>query len=201
MCRELLGAILSNRDRQRNKCLRWFQDTVCRDLGDDPTPERLQQYMRGYIMLIIGGFLFPDASNSRLHLSRCVEGYILSKGTLGGCASLLLSWAYYCIHACRPQGDFDEVRFPLVERWRGLYMARDSLDARIRMSRMILNGNNHRGVEWTPYDDPEFQGIVPGDVTASHPTWGLVCLLLCFVIIKWHQVVFSVFRVRYKQDR
>ncbi|MED6168737.1 hypothetical protein PIB30_014426, partial [Stylosanthes scabra] len=43
-------------------------------------------------------------------------------------------------------------------------------------------------VVWTPYEDPFMRAVVPGDVVASHEWWGIVCLLLCFSIIEWHQV-------------
>ncbi|MED6108229.1 hypothetical protein PIB30_021685 [Stylosanthes scabra] len=81
---------------------------------------------------------------------------------LGGCATLLLSWAYYRIGLCRPQGDYDELRFPLIEGWRGYVVGTDSLGPRVRMWRMCLNGVEHEGA--------------------------LVRPLLCFAIIEWHQV-------------
>ncbi|MED6139935.1 hypothetical protein PIB30_088513 [Stylosanthes scabra] len=99
---------------------------------------------------------------------------------LGGYASLLLSWAYHRIHACRPHGNFDEMRS------RGFRQPRDSFGPRVRMWQMILNRIDHRGVEWTPYDALAVQAIVPGEVAASHPYWGLVCLFLCFAIVEWH---------------
>ncbi|MED6222759.1 hypothetical protein PIB30_067491 [Stylosanthes scabra] len=93
------------------------------------------------------------------------QGVNFEQRNLGGCASLLLSWAYHRIHACRPQGNFDETRFPLVERSRGFRMPRDPLGPRVWG--MILNGIDHRGisvsVEWTPYDAPAVQAIVPGE--------------------------------------
>ncbi|MED6207229.1 hypothetical protein PIB30_033823 [Stylosanthes scabra] len=73
---------------------------------------------------------------------------------LGGCATLLLSWAYYRIDVCRPQGDYDELRFPLIERWMGYEVGMDSLGPRVRMWRMYLNGVDHAMVNWTPYADP-----------------------------------------------
>ncbi|MED6223189.1 hypothetical protein PIB30_071548 [Stylosanthes scabra] len=109
-------------------------------------------------------------------ISRCVEGYISSRGTLAAVP------IYYCrghIIVSMPvilRGDFDEQRFPLLKNhwWRGLRMARDSLGPRVRMWRMVLNGINHRAVEWTPYDYPVLQAIVPSDFAASHPFWGLL---------------------------
>ncbi|RYQ85238.1 hypothetical protein Ahy_B10g104740 isoform A [Arachis hypogaea] len=48
--------------------LTWFHNTVCRELEQDTTEECLVRYTRGYIMHLIGGFLFPDASDSREHI-------------------------------------------------------------------------------------------------------------------------------------
>ncbi|MED6184339.1 hypothetical protein PIB30_046495 [Stylosanthes scabra] len=76
---------------------------------------------------------------------------------LGECATLLLSWAYYRIGVCRPQGDFDELRFPLIERWRGYVVGTDSLGPRVRMWRIYLNGVDHTGVNWTSYADPNLE--------------------------------------------
>ncbi|MED6179985.1 hypothetical protein PIB30_006102 [Stylosanthes scabra] len=80
------------------------------------------------------------------------RGVNFKQKNLGGCASLLLSWAYHRIHACRPHGNFDEMRFPLVERWRGFRQPRDSFGPRVRMWRMILNNVDHQGGkdEWYP---------------------------------------------------
>ncbi|MED6132436.1 hypothetical protein PIB30_019035 [Stylosanthes scabra] len=102
------------------------------------------------------------------------RGVHYEQKNLGRCASLLRLRAYHHIHIYHPQGEFAELRFPLVERWMGLYMARDSLGPRVQMWRMVLNGIHHR------------EGIVPSDVSASHPSWRLVCLLLCFAIVEWH---------------
>ncbi|MED6221059.1 hypothetical protein PIB30_050849 [Stylosanthes scabra] len=71
MCLDLLGVIPTERNRQRdnwNVHSTWLHETVCGVLEDNSTPERLLQYMRGYIMQIIGVFLFRDASDSRVHL-------------------------------------------------------------------------------------------------------------------------------------
>ncbi|RYR23843.1 hypothetical protein Ahy_B02g057340 [Arachis hypogaea] len=48
--------------------LTWFHNTVCGELEQDATEERLMRYTRGYIMQLIGGILFPIASDSRVHI-------------------------------------------------------------------------------------------------------------------------------------
>ncbi|RYR35947.1 hypothetical protein Ahy_A10g051029 isoform B [Arachis hypogaea] len=48
--------------------LTWFHNTVCRELEQDATEERLLRYTRGYIMQLIGDILFSYASDSRVHI-------------------------------------------------------------------------------------------------------------------------------------
>ncbi|MED6106660.1 hypothetical protein PIB30_006285 [Stylosanthes scabra] len=72
LCQQLLGAVSGENDRQaegkRVVNITWFRDRIYQGLGDDATEERLMQYTRGYIMQIIGGMLFPDGSDSRVHM-------------------------------------------------------------------------------------------------------------------------------------
>ncbi|MED6128883.1 hypothetical protein PIB30_102425, partial [Stylosanthes scabra] len=139
MCLELLGAIPTERDRQRDKWnahLTWLHETVCGVLGDYPTPERLLN------LDACDRLSWRSAVLAYLYQQMC-RGVHFEQRNLGGCASLLLSWAYDRIHACRPQGDFDEPRFLLVERWRGLHMAHDLFAPRVRIWRMVLNDINH----------------------------------------------------------
>ncbi|XP_057760879.1 protein MAIN-LIKE 2-like [Arachis stenosperma] len=48
--------------------LTWFCNMVCGELEQDASEERLMRYTKGYIMQLIGGILFPDASDSRVHI-------------------------------------------------------------------------------------------------------------------------------------
>ncbi|MED6197945.1 hypothetical protein PIB30_061606 [Stylosanthes scabra] len=72
LCQQLLGAVPGENDRQAAGKwvvnMTWFRDRVCQGVGEDATEERLMQYTRGYIMQMIGGMLFPDASDSRVHM-------------------------------------------------------------------------------------------------------------------------------------
>ncbi|MED6187966.1 hypothetical protein PIB30_081454 [Stylosanthes scabra] len=57
---------------------------------------------------------------------------------LVGCMTLLLSWAYHRIPACRPVG-FEQRHFPVAERWIGYEPPRDREETRLRDWRRILN--------------------------------------------------------------
>ncbi|MED6212197.1 hypothetical protein PIB30_080882, partial [Stylosanthes scabra] len=43
-------------------------------------------------------------------------------------------------------------------------------------------------VVWTPYADPLLQPLIPPWLAQSIGTWHVVCPLLCFSIVEWHQV-------------
>ncbi|XP_057744160.1 serine/threonine-protein phosphatase 7 long form homolog [Arachis stenosperma] len=214
ICQQLLGAVPGPADRQKwNINLSWFRETVCGNLEEEATPERLLQYTRGYIRQLIGGFLFPDQSNTRVHLrwlplledlDQCGQlswgsavlaflyrmlcrGTCYTQHNMRGCMSLLLSWAYHRIPSCRPQG-FDQRRFPLVERWVGYEQRNDSEEFRLRWWRRLLNNLDIHNVEWTPYADPDIQHILPPIVFEGEESWNAVCPLLCFSIVEWHQV-------------
>ncbi|RYR00028.1 hypothetical protein Ahy_B07g088077 [Arachis hypogaea] len=45
-----------------------LHNIVCEQLEEHPTEERLLHYTRGYIIQIIGGISFLDASDSRVHM-------------------------------------------------------------------------------------------------------------------------------------
>ncbi|RYR01477.1 hypothetical protein Ahy_B06g080349 [Arachis hypogaea] len=103
---------------------------------------------------------------------------------LGGYVSLLLSWAYHRIPLLRPDG-FDTRRFPLVERWVQYRPDNARDERRLRHYRCILNGI---GMLYTPYADPQLQGIVLHAFAESDHTAAVVWPLLCFAIVEWHQV-------------
>ncbi|MED6172125.1 hypothetical protein PIB30_047142 [Stylosanthes scabra] len=67
---------------------------------------------------------------------------------------------------CQLDG-FEQRKFPLVERWAGYSMSRDSKEPRVRTWRWILNSVGTHDVKWTPYADPELQNLVPSFVTES----------------------------------
>ncbi|XP_016185808.1 protein MAIN-LIKE 1-like [Arachis ipaensis] len=138
LCQQLLGVVPSPEDRQSQTKwtvkFTWFHNTVCGELEQDATEERLLQYMSRYIMQVIDGILFPDASNSRMcHATE------YSQYNLGGCVNLLLSWAYHHIPLLRLDG-FETRRFPLVKRWIEYHPDNAKGENRLRHYRLTLNG-------------------------------------------------------------
>ncbi|RYR19327.1 hypothetical protein Ahy_B03g064087 [Arachis hypogaea] len=84
---------------------------------------------------------------------------------LGGCVSLLLSWAYHRVSLLRPDG-FETRRFLLVERG----------ENKLRHYKRMLNGI---GILYS---------VVPPGIAEAKASAAAVCSLLCFAIVKWHQV-------------
>ncbi|QHO08226.1 uncharacterized protein DS421_14g470710 [Arachis hypogaea] len=140
----LLGVVPGPDDRQSHTKwtvkLTWFQNT-----------ERLMRYTRGYIMQLIGGMLFPDASDSQVHIR-----WLPLLEDLKMCGRL--SWGRRCWLGC-------------IARCAGPWSMASAI-----------------WVEWTPYADPQLIGLVPPAIAKAELSLTVVCPLLCFAIVEWHQV-------------
>ncbi|QHN83055.1 uncharacterized protein DS421_20g701280 [Arachis hypogaea] len=77
---------------------------VCGELEQDATKERLLRYMRRYIMQVIGGILFPDASDSRVHIRwlPLLEDFDRCGGLSWG--SAVLAWLYHQMYRATEHG-------------------------------------------------------------------------------------------------
>ncbi|KAL4276429.1 hypothetical protein AHAS_Ahas20G0206300 [Arachis hypogaea] len=149
-CQEVLGVVLGANDRQSQTKwtvkLTWFLNTICGELEQDATEERLLRYTRGYIMQLIGVFY------SQMHL------------TLGCTSGGSPCWKTSMhVVGCRRDRLY----------WLGC-------TARCAAPRSM--------VEWTPYADPQLEGLVPHEIAEVDHTAAVVCPLLYFSIIEWHQV-------------
>ncbi|MED6188215.1 hypothetical protein PIB30_083960 [Stylosanthes scabra] len=138
------------------------------------------QYTRGYIMQMID---VVGLGCTGLLVLADVLGNIVGQRNLGGCMTLLLSWAYHRIPACRPVG-FEQRHFPVVERWIGYEPPRNREETRLRGWRWILNRLGITDVVWTPYADPLLQPVIPPWLVQSIGTWHVACPLLCFPIVE-----------------
>ncbi|QHO06374.1 uncharacterized protein DS421_14g454110 [Arachis hypogaea] len=156
-------------------------EEICEQLlGVVPSPDDRQSQTK---WTLIGGILFSDASDSRVHIR-----WLPLLKDLERCGRL--SWgsaAYHRILLIRSNG-FDTRRFPLLER-RVQYRPDNATgESRLRHYRRILNGIGMLNVEWTPYADPQLIGIVPPVIAEAEASWAVVCPLFCFAIVEWHQV-------------
>ncbi|XP_015973564.1 protein MAIN-LIKE 1-like [Arachis duranensis] len=185
-CEQLLGVVLDPDDRQsqtrRTVKLTWFQNIVCGEFEQDATEERLMRYKRGYIMQLIGGMLFSDASDSRVHIRWLPLLEDLETCGRLSCGSAVLAWLYR--QMCRAT-EHDQRN---LGRWVQDRPDNDRGEGRLRRYKRTLNGIGMLNVEWTPYADPQLIGLAPSTIAEAEASSVVVCPLLCFVIVEWHQV-------------
>ncbi|KAK5818453.1 hypothetical protein PVK06_023390 [Gossypium arboreum] len=139
VCYELLGAIPDNINGGRIE-MGWLRDTFL-EPNDDSTELEKIRYARAYILQIIGGYLMPDLSRNHVHLRWLLKlvdfraasefswgSAVLAtlyremcgatrsnKAKIGGCLSLLQSWARFRFLFLRPRVDHPYT-FPLITR-------------------------------------------------------------------------------------
>ncbi|KAG8489180.1 hypothetical protein CXB51_017233 [Gossypium anomalum] len=140
LCSDLLGAILDNIYGG------WIEMSCLRDTfpepGNDSTEVERIRYARVYILEMIGGYLVPDLSRNLVHLRWLLKlvdfraagelswGSVMlatlyremcgvtppNKAKIGGCLSVLQSWARFCFPFLRPRMNHPYT-FPLITRW------------------------------------------------------------------------------------
>ncbi|QHN99081.1 uncharacterized protein DS421_13g394800 [Arachis hypogaea] len=159
--------------------LTWFHNTVCGELEQDATEERLMRYTRGYIMQLIGGILFPDASDSQVHIR-----WLPLLEDLDACGRLswgsaVLAWLYRQMCWATEHGQ---------RNLRGCVSLMLSLGLPPWVQYRPDNATGEAQVEWTPYADPQLFGLVPPAIAEADASAAVVCPLLYFAIVEWHQM-------------
>ncbi|KAL4288376.1 hypothetical protein AHAS_Ahas19G0280000 [Arachis hypogaea] len=133
-------------------------------------------------MQLIGGILFPDASDSRVHIR-----WLPLLEDLDACGRLswgsaVLAWLYR--QMCRAMEHGQRNLGGCVQ-----YRPDNAIgESRMRQYRRTLNRIGMLNVEWTPYADPQLVGLVPPVIAEADASAAVVCPLLCFAIVEWHQV-------------
>ncbi|RYR38534.1 hypothetical protein Ahy_A09g043579 [Arachis hypogaea] len=191
--------------------LTWFHNTICGELEQDATEESLMRYTRGYIMQLIGGILFPDAFDSRVHIRwlpywrtlTIVAGYRGARLCWHGCTArcavpwIMVSAIWVGASACCCPGPITIFRCygPMALiligfHWlRGIYRPDNARgESKLRHYRSTLNVIEMLNVEWTPYADPQLIGLISPAIAEVVALVAVFCSLLCFAFIEWHQV-------------
>lgn len=141
-CRELLGVVPEESDMQGCTVkLTWFKKAFD-TLDVDASEETIARHTRAFILRLLGGFLMPDSSASRVSLKwlpllqdfaevgrlswgsavlatlyrQLCRGVKHKAKNISACLALLQSWAWYRIRALRPDGRYPPV-FPLAGRY------------------------------------------------------------------------------------
>ncbi|MED6122360.1 hypothetical protein PIB30_039032 [Stylosanthes scabra] len=138
----------------------WLRDRV-RATPQGAPPDVLRQYARCYIMMMIGGGLFPDKTNN------------------------IVSLRFPSL--CQPGRDI--VVFPLASRLNGLpHPSRDTHTQRMLELRYQLDRIGFDEFVWTPYTLPAWRDIEPDWVREEGEveTWRAVVPIFLFMFVRFH---------------
>ncbi|KAG8472875.1 hypothetical protein CXB51_034838 [Gossypium anomalum] len=200
VCYELLGAILDNINGGRIE-IGWLRATFL-EPDDDSTELKKIRYTRAYILQIIGGYLMPDLSRNLVHLRWLLKlvdfraggefswgSAVLAtlyremcgatrpnKAKIGGCLSLLQSWARFRFPFLRPQVDHPYT-FPLITRWNhSASYAR--LPTYLEDIRLLLEQRSEAQFQWIPYEDPAIRAVIPDEYLQNPNAWHVKCWMI-----------------------
>ncbi|MFQ6650217.1 hypothetical protein Gotur_022844 [Gossypium turneri] len=86
-----------------------------------------------------------------------------NKAKIGGCLSLLQSWARFHFPFLRPRVDHPYT-FPLITRWNhSASYAR--LPTSLEDILLLLDQRSEAQFQWTPYEGPAIRAVIPDDRT------------------------------------
>ncbi|KAG8481071.1 hypothetical protein CXB51_025794 [Gossypium anomalum] len=160
--------------------------------------ERIR-YARVYILEIIGGYLIPDLSQNLVHLrwllklvdfraadelswgsavlaklyKEMCSATLPNKTKIGGCLSLLQSWALFRFPFLRPPVK------PFGELCRNTNSLEDI--------RLLLDQRSDTQFEWTPYDDPAIRAVIPDENVQNPNAWYVKVPLVNYATVEMHQ--------------
>ncbi|KAK5771862.1 hypothetical protein PVK06_048116 [Gossypium arboreum] len=92
-----------------------------------------------------------------------------NKAKIGGCLSLLQSWAQFRFPFLRPRVDHPYT-FLLITRYTASIRERSEVQ-----------------FQWTPYEDPAIQAVIPDEYLQNPNAWHVKVPLVNFAIVEMHQ--------------
>ncbi|MFQ6640692.1 hypothetical protein Gotur_015920 [Gossypium turneri] len=102
-----------------------------------------------------------------------------TKAKIGGCLSLLQSWARFHFPFLCPQVDHPYT-FPLIMSYVRIPTALEDI-------RLLLNQQSEAQFQWTPYKDAEIWAIIPDEFYQNPNIWHVKVLLVNYAIVEMHQ--------------
>ncbi|KAG8475721.1 hypothetical protein CXB51_032523 [Gossypium anomalum] len=187
----------------------WLRDTFSKPDNDSTGLERIR-YARAYIVEMIGGYLMPDLSRNRVHLRWLLKlvdfravgelswgSAVLAtlyremcratrpnKVKIGGCLSLLQSWARFHFLFLRPRVD-QLYTFPLITRWNhsASYVG---IPTSLEDIRLLLDQRSEAQFQWTPYEDPAIRVVISDELFQNPNVWHVKVPLVNYAIMEMH---------------
>ncbi|KAH1097694.1 hypothetical protein J1N35_014615 [Gossypium stocksii] len=108
-----------------------------------------------------------------------------SKAKIGGCLSLLQSWARFHFPFLRPRVDHPYT-FPLIMRWNhsASYV---KIPTSLEDMRLLLDQRLDTQFEWTPYEDPAIRVVIPDEYFQNPNAWHVNVPLVNYAMVEMHQ--------------
>ncbi|XP_052490061.1 protein MAIN-LIKE 1-like [Gossypium raimondii] len=108
-----------------------------------------------------------------------------SKAKIGGCLSLLQSWARFHFPFLRPRVDHPYT-FPLITRWNHpTSYAR--LPTSLEDIRLLLDQQSETHFQWTPYEDSTIRAVISYEYLQNPNVWHVKVTLINYVTVEMHQ--------------
>ncbi|KAG8498178.1 hypothetical protein CXB51_007402 [Gossypium anomalum] len=187
-----------------------LRDTFPEPDNDSTEFERIR-YARAYILEIIGGYLMPDLSRNLVHLRWLLKlvdfraagelswgsamlaklykemcgATLPNKAKIGGCLSLLQSWARFRFPFLCPRVDHPYT-FPLITRW-NCSASYVGIPNSLEDIRLLLDQRSDTQFEWTPYDDPAIRAVISDEYVQNPNAWHVKVSLVNYATVEMHQ--------------
>ncbi|KAG8472164.1 hypothetical protein CXB51_036874 [Gossypium anomalum] len=108
-----------------------------------------------------------------------------NKVKIGGCLSLLQSWAQFRFPFLRPRVD-QPYTFPLITRWNhsASYIG---IPTSLKDIRLLLDQRSEAQFQWTPYKNPAIRAVIPDELFQNPNVWHVKVPLKNYAIVEMHQ--------------
>ncbi|KAH1083130.1 hypothetical protein J1N35_022891 [Gossypium stocksii] len=131
-----------------------------------------------------GEFSWGFAVLATLYREMC-RATVPNKAKIGGCLSLLQSWARYQFPFLRPQVNHPHT-FPLITRWN--YSASYvGIPTSLENIRLLLDQRSEAQFPWTPYEDSAIRAVILDEFFQNSNIWHVKVLMVTYAIMEIHQ--------------
>ncbi|KAG8492204.1 hypothetical protein CXB51_009868 [Gossypium anomalum] len=196
ICYDLLGAILDNIYGGRIE-MGWLRD-IFPESGKNLTEVERIQYARAYILEMNGSYLMSDLSRNLMHLRWLLKlvdfkaagkfnwkSAVLAtlywemcgatppnKAKIGGCLSLLQSWAQFRFSYLRPR--------TYSASYVGIPTALEDI-------RLLLDQQSEAQFQWISYEDFTIRAVIPDEFFQNLNIWHVKVLLVNYATVEMYQ--------------
>ncbi|XP_027351129.1 serine/threonine-protein phosphatase 7 long form homolog [Abrus precatorius] len=189
----------------------WLDEHFTHIAMHNQTPLQITRFARAYILRLIGGFMLPDHSSSRVSVrylplledfeltgqyswGSAVLGYLyrelcmatnIDRVAIGGLTALIVIWAWDRFPQIAPiNPPYSRPYLPYGVRWLSHGIRRGK--KYVHYYRYIFDRLARDGIVWVPYN-MELINILPPICRDAMDLWRAVVPLICFQVCEWHQ--------------